>query len=210
VTPRAQTRRGWLGGALGGALALAAAPAWARRIKLEPDDMAIGSPKARVTVVEYASTGCPHCAKWSNEVFPAFKARFIDTGKVRFVMRECVTGDPDLAAAGFMLARCAGPANYFDVVEKVFQHQAEIVQSADTGASLLHDIGLSAGLSDAAYQACLSDKAGFAAVQARSERHADADKVDSTPTFEVNGKRIEGYVSLDDLAAAIAAARRRA
>lgn len=207
---RPHTRRRWLGGALGGALALAAAPAWARRIKLEPDDMAMGNPRARVTVVEYASVGCPHCAKWSNEVFPAFKARFIDTGKVRFVMRECLTGDPDLAAAGFMIARCAGPAKYFDVVENVFKHQDEIRQPGEAGASLLHDIGVSAGLSDTAYQACLSDKAGFDAVQARSERHADVDKVDSTPTFEINGARIEGYKSLDDLAAAIAAARHRA
>ena len=206
--------------ALGAALALAASSAWARRPQrakvrptpLEPDDMAMGSPRAPVTVVEYASTGCPHCAHWSNEVFPAFKARFVDTGKVRFVLRECITGDPDLAASGFMLARCAGPAKYFDVVENVFTHQDDIRQPGDAGAAVLKDIAISAGLSDAAYQACLSDKAGFDAVQARSTRHADVDKVDSTPTFEINGKRIDGFASLDVLTAAIAAAtsRRRA
>ena len=204
-----QTRR-WLGGAIGGALALAAAPAWAKRIVLEPDDMAMGKPRARVTVVEYASAGCPHCAEWSNTVFPAFKAKFVDTGKVRFVLRECITGDPDLAAAGFMIARCAGPSKYFEVLENVFKHQDEIRQPGDAGAALLHDIGISAGLSDAAFQACLNDKAGFAAVQARSQRHFDKDKVDSTPTFLVNGKRIEGVASLDALTAAIAVARRGA
>lgn len=212
MTTRQPTRRA----AVGGVLALAATPAWAAgsarpaRAALEPDDMAMGNPRARVTVVEYASTGCPHCARWSNEVFPAFKARFVDTGKVRFVLRECITGDPDLAASGFMLARCAGPKKYFDVVENVFAHQDDIRQPGEAGAAILKDIGISAGLSDAAYQACLSDKAGFAAVQARSDRHAAVDKVDSTPTFLINGQRIEGFATLDALAAAIAAARRGA
>ena len=202
--------------ALGAALALAASSAWAKRshkprpkprpAPLEPDDMAMGNPRAPVTVVEYASTGCPHCARWSNEVFPAFKAQFVDTGQVRFVLRECITGDPDLAASGFMLARCAGPAKYFTVVENVFTHQDDIRQPGDAGAAVLKDIAISAGLSEAAYQACLSDKDGFAAVQARSDRHANVDKVDSTPTFEINGKRMEGFATLDALTAAIAVA----
>jgi protein-disulfide isomerase len=194
------TRRG----ALAGALALAALPAWAGPSALEADDMAIGDPKAPVTVVEYASTGCPHCARWSNDVFPAFKAKYVDTGKVRFVVRECLTGDANLAAAGFMLARCAGPKKYFDVIKAVFAQQRAIAQPG--GDDVLRQIGAAAGVTGAAYEACLSDKAGFDAVSARSQRHADLDKVQSTPTFDINGKILEGFTSLDDLGAAIAEA----
>jgi protein-disulfide isomerase len=193
---------------LAGALALAAAGASggarAGGFVPEPDDMAIGDPRARVTVVEYASVGCPHCAKWNNEVFPAFKAQFIDRGIVRFVVRECLTGSRDLAVAGFMLARCAGPSKYFQVIEAIYRRQMEIFQTS----GILHQIGTDAGLTPTAFDACLSDQSGLDAFQARAQRHADVDKVDSTPTFEINGTRIEGEASLKDLAAAIAAARR--
>jgi protein-disulfide isomerase len=195
--------------ALAGGLALAAAPAWAAVFRPERDDMALGNPRARVTVIEYASTGCPHCAKWANEVFPAFKAQFIDTGKVRFVMRECLTGDGDLAATGFMLARCAGPANYFPVVDTIFKRQADMFQPGASVGGVLREIGKSYGLTDAAIDTCLTDPSGFKAVQARSDRHLNLDKVASTPTFDVNGKVIEGFTPLPDLAAAIAAARRK-
>jgi protein-disulfide isomerase len=196
-------------GALAGVVALVALPAWARRATPEPDDMAIGNPRARVTVVEYASAGCPHCAEWSNDVFPAFKAKFIDTGRVRFILRECVTGDPDLAMAGFQVARCAGgPAKYFQVLESVFKRQKEIF-AAGGGGAILYEIGGSVGMDKAAVDACVASQDGFAAVQARSDRHANVDKVSSTPTFDVNGKIIEGFTSLADLGAAIAAARRK-
>jgi protein-disulfide isomerase len=197
-------------GALAGAAALAALPAWAKRATPEPDDMAIGSPKARVTVVEYASAGCPHCAEWANDVFPAFKAKFIDTGKVRFILRECITGDPDLAMAGFQIARCAGgPAKYFQVLEGVFKRQKEIF-AAGGGNTILYEIGGSVGMDKAAVDACIASQEGFAAVQARSDRHANVDKVSSTPTFDVNGKVTEGFISLADLGAAVVAARRKA
>jgi protein-disulfide isomerase len=198
MTLSAATRRG----ALAALLALGAAPALAAPSPPQPDDMALGDPKAPVTMVEYASVGCPHCAKWHNEVFAAFKAKYIDTGKVRFVVRECLTGDVTLAAGGFMAARCAGPGKYFQVLDEIFERQAEIFQNG----ALLREIAAHAGLSDAAYTACLSDQAALAALQARVQRHADADKVTSTPTFDINGQRLEGYQSMDQLDAAIAAA----
>src|SRR5665213_1004091 len=86
-------------------------------------DMALGSLRAPVTVIEYASVGCPHCAVWARTVFPAFKKKYINTGKVRFVFREMLTGDPALAAAGFLVARCAAPAKYFQVVDAIFADQ---------------------------------------------------------------------------------------
>jgi protein-disulfide isomerase len=206
VTQGRSTRRG----ALGGALALAATSAWAASFRPEADDMSIGDPKARLTVVEYASVGCPHCARWNNEVFAAFKAKYVDTGKVRFVVRECLTGDPELAAAGFLIARCAGPAKYFDVIEQVYARQASMGQpGADSGA-ILRDIAKDAGLDGAKVDACLADKAALDALNDRNDRHANEDKVNSTPTFEIGGRRIEGYATLAQLDAAIAAARHRA
>ena len=85
---------------LGVAFALTALAGAARAVPAhEPDDMTLGSPKAPVTIIEYASVGCPHCARWSNEVFAAFKAKYVDSGRARFVVREMLNGDPDLAAA---------------------------------------------------------------------------------------------------------------
>ena len=94
-----------------------------------PGDMALGSPQASVIVVEYASTGCPICAHWATEVWPAFKAKHIDTGRVRFVYREMLVGDQteeSTAAAGFVLARCAGADKYFTVIDALYRRQAAI------------------------------------------------------------------------------------
>ena len=93
-------------------------------------DMAMGSPTAKVTMIEYASVSCPHCAKWNNEVFPAFKAKYVDTGKVRYIAREALTGDPAIAAAGFLTARCAGKDKYFQVVDAIYRGQEEMVRPA--------------------------------------------------------------------------------
>jgi protein-disulfide isomerase len=192
---------------LAAALALAASFAAAAVTDPQSDDMALGKATARVTVVEYASVGCPHCAKWANEVFPAFKAKYVDTGKARFVLRELLTGDPALAAAGFMVARCAGPAKYFDVVDGVYQHQAEMFTPGASRGDLLEGVAKSAGMSDEAFQACLTTQANLDALNARADRH-HLDGIDSTPTFFVNGQRIDGEVPLDQLAAAIRAAER--
>jgi len=193
--------------ALGAALALIAGAGLAAITARQPDDMALGSPRAPVTVIEYGSVGCPHCAAWNNDVFPAFKARYVDTGRVRYVLREILTGDQSIAAAGFMLARCAGPAKYFQVVDAVFHRQSSML-GAPAGA-VLQEIAKQVGMSDAAFQACIDDQKGLDAVNARSQRHADQDKVDSTPTFFVNGRRLDGEQTLAQLAQAIRAARRR-
>jgi len=166
--------------------------------------MAIGDPKAPVTVVEYASLGCPHCAHWAETVFPAFRARYVDTGRVRFELREVLTGDTNLAAAGFLTARCAGPAKYFQVVDAVYRAQAEAERQRNAYVVLL-GIARDAGLTQAAFDACLADPAGNAALDARVDR-ARADGVSETPTFFVNGRRIVGALSVDELGAAIALA----
>jgi protein-disulfide isomerase len=194
---------------LAGVLALLAGAAFADPPPAhEPDDMAIGSPRAPVTVIEYASVGCPHCGVWNNTVFPGFKAKYIDTGRVRFMVRERLTGVPAIATAGFMLARCAGPAKYFQVIDAVYRRQADMFQAGAHAGQMLEDIAKSAGLNEAAFQACIDDQKGLDALNARAQRHVDEDKVDSTPIFFVNGQRYEGEQTLDQLATAIRAARR--
>jgi protein-disulfide isomerase len=183
------------------ALALTAGPALAA-----DDDMALGSPTAPVTVVEYASVGCPHCAAWARDVFPTLKARYIDTGKVRFVLREMLTGDVPLAQGGFLTARCAGPAKYFQVVDAVYRGQEEARRQGNAYVVLLA-IAKDAGLSQAAFDACLGDEAATAALQARDDRAAGAG-VHETPTFFVGGVRLGEDHSLATITDAIAKAGR--
>jgi protein-disulfide isomerase len=190
--------------------ALAAAPALARAPASPPADFSLGSAKAKVHVVEYASLSCPHCARFNAEVFPAFKAKYVDTGKVRYTLREVLTPPAEVAAAGFLLARCAGPApaSYFKVVDEVFRSQSRW-QEGQTVLPILLQIGRDNGLSEAQVQACIHDKAAIAALEARVGRAIDAG-VEGTPTFFVNGRKIaEGEVTLKQLDAAVAAAGKR-
>lgn len=193
---------------LGAGLALAALATRAAVPINEPGDMALGAPSAPVTVVEYASVGCPHCAAWALNVFPALRRRFIDTGKARLVVRVMLTGDPALASAGFMLVRCAGPAKYFQVMGEIYHRQADIFQSGDAPGPVLQQIAGSVGMGPASFRACLDSQKGLIAVNALNDRHLNEDKVDLTPTFFVGDRRFEGDVTLDQLAEAICAARR--
>ena len=174
----------------------------------QPDDMSLGSPQAKVQVIEYASASCPHCAQWNAEVFPIFRARYVDTGKVRYTLREYLTEPEAIAAAGFMLARCAGKDRYFPVLDAVFKGQDEMVATKDVRGVLARIAKGPGGLTDAQLDACMRDTAAEKALEARVDRHEHVDKVESTPTFIINGKRTEGEMTLPELDAAIAQARR--
>ena len=188
-------------------VALVATPTIARAAALPAadGDMPLGSPKAKVQVVEYASLSCTHCAHWNNDVFPAFKKQFIDTGKVRYVFREFLTEPYQFAAAGYLLARRVGPDRYFQVIDAVFHQQDAIYKSQDLWGGLLK-IGKSFGLTEAQFTAALEDKVALDAVNARVEKAAARDKIEATPTFFVDGERFEGGQSIETLAAAIAKA----
>ncbi|MDP1738617.1 MAG: DsbA family protein [Caulobacter sp.] len=192
------------------ALILLPAASMAARPALRPDDMTLGNPRAKVVVVEYASLSCPHCAHFHNAIFPAFRKKYIDTGKVQFVYREFVTAPAEIAVPAAMLARCAGPERYFRVVERVFATQEEMYKDGTVGGvhRILRREAAALGVDTAAYDVCVRDEAGFAALKQRLDR-ADADKVEGTPTFEVNGKRLPlaAEVTLADLDAAIAEAK---
>ena len=170
------------------------------------DDMMLGSSRAKVTVIEYASASCPHCARFNNEVFPAFKTKYIDTGKVRYVFREFLTPPEALAQAVFLEARCAGKAKYFSVVDAAFHAQAHIYETGDLRTPLF-DIGKTAGLTEDQLTACLTDDAATKALNARVQGYVDNDKIASTPTFVINDQRWVGEQTLESLDAAIAQAR---
>lgn len=172
-----------------------------------PDDMDLGNPQAKVTVVEYASVGCPVCAKWQNEVYPAFKAKYIDPGKVHYVFREMLVGQgPEIAvaASGFLLARCAGKDKYFAVNDAIFKNQEQAFQAP---RETLLDIAKSVGMTDESFNKCVNDEGALKALNDRVERHNRQDHVNSTPTFVINGKAMEpGYHTLEEIDAAIKAA----
>jgi protein-disulfide isomerase len=169
-------------------------------------DMSLGNPNAEVKVVEYASASCSHCARFNNEVFPAFKAKYIDTNKVHYTLKEFLTPPDAVAAAGFLVARCAGKDKYFSVLDAIFKNQADMFQSGDFRGGLLR-IAESAGMTEAQFTACINDEAAVKALNERHDRAVKQDKVTGTPTFVVNGKKIaEGEVTLAQLDAAIAEA----
>jgi len=192
--------------ALGLALALPMAAKAARSRPRAPAEtgMALGAPGAKVTVVEYASLSCPHCARWANEVFPAFKAKYIDTGKVRFVLREFLIYPPEMAAAGWLTARCAGP-RYFQVVEAIFRDQEKILAADNFRAALLA-IAQANGIGEGRFDQCVTDKQALADLDDRVGLYVSRDKITGTPTFLVGDRRLDGEQSLEALDQAIAAA----
>jgi protein-disulfide isomerase len=191
------------------ALSLAVAgPAFGAPGVAGPEDMSLGNSKAPIKVVEYASLSCPHCGHFNNEVFPAFKSKYIDTGRVQYTLKEFLTAPEEVAAAGFMMARCAGPSKYFKVVDEVFRSQAR--WGKEPLLPIFTAIAKANGLSDAQFEACLKDETARKALDARVTRHYEQDGVNGTPTFFVNGKAVEGDPTLATLDAAIAAAAKPA
>lgn len=170
------------------------------------EDMSLGKADAPVTVIEYASLACTHCGRWENDVFPAFKAKYIDTGKVHYVFREFITAPPELAASGALLARCSGKDKYFTVVQAVFHAQEEIFTTGDMRGPLLR-IAETAGMSEADFDKCVGDEKALAALNARVEKYAKDAKIEGTPTFFFNGDKYDkGEMSMPEIDAAYAKA----
>jgi protein-disulfide isomerase len=159
-------------------------------VKTAPE-IVLGNPNAKVTVIEWASLTCPHCARWNEDVFPAFKKKYIDSGQVKYVFREFLTPPENVAAAGFLLARCAGREKYFDVTDAVFHSQNEMFSTGDVRGVMMR-IGRSAGMTDEQTTACIQDEKALAALNQRLEKAINTDKVASTPSFDINGTRLEG------------------
>jgi protein-disulfide isomerase len=168
-------------------------------------DMSMGRADAPVKMVEYASVTCPHCARFNNDVFPAFKKKYIDTGKVHYTFRELLTPPNEVAAAGFLMARCAGKDRYFAAIDAIFRSQPEMAKTGDFRGVLLR-IGQSMGMTEAQFDACVGDEKALKALNARLEK-ASENQIRSTPTFQINGKTVkEGEMTMAELDAAVAAA----
>ena len=177
----------------------ARASASAANVSLAPEEV-LGNPKAKVTVVEYASAACPHCARVNNEVLPELKKTYIDTGKVRYVFREMLTDPVPFAGTAFMMARCGGDKNYFALLDDVFHQQQAIYDSGDLPGGLLK-IGAKYGLDKDKINACMGDEA----VKGLNDRAARADKdgIEGTPTFLIGDDKLVGEQTFEQLAAVI-------
>ncbi len=159
------------------------------------EDMVLGDPKAPVTVIEYASMTCPHCAHFAEATYPELKKKYIDTGKVRFIFREFPL-DP-LAAAGSMLARCAGKDKYFPMVETLFSQQREWVTQKPLQPLLA--IAKQAGFTQESFEKCLNDRKLQSDIEAVRNIAAEKFGVNSTPTIFVNGKKVNGALSIEEM-----------
>jgi len=155
-------------------------------------DMALGDEKAPVTIIEYASMTCPHCANFHETTYPELKKKYIDTGKVRFIFREFPLDQ--LAAAAFMLARCGGKERYFPMVETLFQQQR--TWAVQRPLQPLMAIGKQAGLSVSGFNECLKNQQVLDGIEDVRKRAAEKLNVQSTPTFFVNGKQLRGAATL--------------
>ena len=190
------------------AFALAACQQQKAAAPVTADEMSLGNPAAKVTVVEYASAGCPFCARFNNEVFPGFKAKYIDTGKVRYVFREVLVGGGPAGSRPRpwrFPARCAGNDKYFTVLDQVFHAQGDIYKSGDVKGGLLK-VAKANGMSDKQFDDCVNNSDALVALNTRSEK-AGTDGVDATPTFFINGKKaFESVPTEAQLDAAIASA----
>ncbi len=163
-------------------------------------EMALGDANAPVTIVEYMSMTCPHCANFHNETFDAIKEKYIDTGKVRFIVRE-FPFDPR-AAAAFMLARCAPEGQYFPMISMLFKQQQQWA-AAENGREALLQMSKLAGFTQESFEACLTNQKLLDDVNAVMQRGAKEFGVQSTPTFFVNGEHYSGDMSVDVMSALI-------
>jgi protein-disulfide isomerase len=179
---------------------LLAAPALAEETATaspEIKDFFLGSTDAKVKIVEYASFTCPHCADFHTENMARLKAEYIDTGKVQFTLREFYRNRFDLWAG--MTARCGGEMKYFFVHDLLYDRQQEWTATDDPNAIIanLKTIARTAGMEDAAVDACLKDKVVAEAMVARFNTNAEADAVEGTPTIFINGTRYSNMAYAD-------------
>jgi protein-disulfide isomerase len=161
-------------------------------------DMVEGDEDAPITVVEYASMTCPHCASFHENTLPTIKENYVETGKVKFILRE-FPFDPR-AAAAFMLARCAPGDTYFPMIDILFKQQ-DVWARAQNARAPLENIAKLAGFTQESFEACLTDQKLLDDINTVRERGASEFGVSSTPTFFINGKKYSGALTVDQMSA---------
>ena len=163
----------------------------------------LGSADAPVTIIEYASATCPHCADFHRLTLPAIKKEYVDTGKVKFIFREFPFDD--LALAAFMITRCASPEQYFPLMDILFEQQAQWAGAKDKKAALFA-IAREAGFTEESFNACLSNEAIAKGIIEGRDFAAKDLGIDSTPSFFINGKLVKGALPIADFRKEIDAA----
>jgi protein-disulfide isomerase len=154
-----------------------------------PQDRILGKADAPITIVEYASLTCPHCAHFDKEVLPQLKQKWIDTGKAKLILRDFPLDEPALRAA--MVARCAPPDKFYPLIDTLFRDQEKWVTSKDYRAAL-ERIAKLAGINDKEFKTCISDKKLEDQVAQSRLTGAQQLGVDATPTFFINGTKFDG------------------
>ena len=165
-------------------------------------DLALGDDKAPVTIIEYASMTCPHCANFQETTFPEIKKRYIDTGKVRYILRDFPLDS--LAGAAFVFAHCAAKDDknkYYSMIDTLFRQQRQ--WAVEKPLPPLMAIAKQAGFTEANFNACLTNQKAWDAMESVRQRAVKEFKVESTPTFFINGTQVNGAVSIEDFAKVI-------
>lgn len=219
--PKALRHKPYLWGAwLAGALVLA--PVMGSVLKARAADTPAlsspskGSDNAPVTLIEYGSVTCSHCANWHKTGLPEIERKYIRTGKVRYVFREVATQPAPAAFGVYLVGHCAankktlfgtgGDKAYFTVIDGFFAEYDAVFASGDLEPTL-KDLAKKAGLNEAEYDTCLKDEALLQAISVRMHNRLQADGVSGTPSFFVNGQRVKGS-SLAEVEAAITSAQK--
>jgi protein-disulfide isomerase len=182
---------------LGSALpnpAQAAAGDAGKELAVQPSDRVLGKPDAPITIIEYASLTCPHCAHFDLEVLPKLKEKWIDSGKAKLVLRDFPLDEPALRAA--MVARCAPPDRFYPLVDTFFGQQEQWVTARDYRAAL-EKLAKLGGISNKEFAACISDKKLEDQVAQSRLTAAQQLGVDATPTFFINGKKFDGAPTVE-------------
>lgn len=187
--------KGGLAGILGAGLLHSVAIGAPDPLKTVPllGDRWLGQADAPVTMIEYASATCPHCAEFHAKTFPTIKTEYIDSGKVRFAMREFPFDQLSLAA--FMVARCAPEERYFDIIDVLFEQQKTWTQNPK---SELFKIAKFAGFTEKDFEACLKNEEVAKGIMVSKDQATSALGVNSTPTFFINGSKLSGNLPIGD------------
>jgi protein-disulfide isomerase len=174
--------------------ALAAAGDAAKELAVQPSDRILGKAEAPITIIEYASLTCPHCAHFDVTVLPKLKEKWIDTGKAKLILRDYPLDEPALRAA--MVARCAPADRFYPLIDTFFAQQEQWATSRDYRAALEKLVKLG-GMSDKEFKACISDKKLEDQVAQSRLTASQQLGVDATPTFFINGKKFDGAPTVE-------------
>lgn len=188
-----------------GLMVAAGAARAADKVEPHPLDQVMGKPDAKVTILEYASTTCPHCATLHNQVLPRIKAEWVDTGKAKLIYRDFPTGPAALSIGASMIAHCAGPERYYGVLGLVMQQQDKWLRSQNPLDELKKTVRI-AGITGEQVDACLKRQDLWTGIQERAKQGSEKYAIESTPTMVINGEKIVGAQSYEVYEKALTAA----